>query len=236
MFKSIVIQQTVSFILFYILFSSLNDNTFYEDKKKEFIVFLIMYLLYMLSQAFLWLLKPIKINITQTNAVGEDIKQTIILKKDGENKTSQELRTIALKVELVKVKSIWWPLLKVCNNLRNISIMVEPVPQDLYLKYSNETISELKDIEYGFIIDLNSIFNQLYSQEGTMSVKKEYLYYVSDHPDIIIAEDITSVVKPYIVSSSKNKDFDSDRFKKILFLKLILKLSTTQHEVKYFVK
>ncbi|MEM4996344.1 hypothetical protein WKH56_27565 [Priestia sp. SB1] len=225
--KAMFLTQTINYITLYFIFHFWNDSTWYQNKEKEIAFIVATYLLSLLVGWFAWLLRPIKIEIKQTNNVGSDISQTIILNQHGETKTDQSLRTIKLEVKISRRRSIWWWLLIKWIKARKLAIEVEPVPSGMLLQ-ANERfqVSEIESSNYGFKIELSTLLVQLYNQPGTFSIGKTYLYSVTEHEDITIPSNLSSIVSPYISINSKP----------IKLLNLLINHKVVEHEIKFFKK
>lgn len=221
-------MQTIQYIALYFIFSFFwRDSSWYQNKQKEIIFVVVTYILYLIVGWFTWLLRPIIIEVKQTNSLGSGINQTLILQADGEIKTDQKLRTVKLELKVSRKGSIWWWFLMRSLNGKELYLEIEPVPDGMLLQ-ANERfqIQELESTDTGFKIDLAKLLIQLRSQVGKLSIEKTYLYSVTEHPDITIPSNLSSIIQPKLML--KNKP--------IKLLRLFIDFKTSQHEIKFFKK
>jgi heme/copper-type cytochrome/quinol oxidase subunit 2 len=225
--RTVFIMQTIQYIALYFIFRFWSGSTWYQNKEKEIIFVVVTYILYLIVGWFTWLLRPIIIEVKQTNSLGSGINQTLILQVDGETKTDQSLKTVKLELKVSRRGSIWWWLLMKLLSGKELCLEVEPVPDGMLLQ-ANERFQtqELESTANGFKIDLTKLFNQLHNQVGKLSIEKTYLYSVTEHPDITIPSNLTSVVQPKLTLKSKP----------IKLLRLFIDFKTSQHEIKFFKK
>jgi len=220
-------MQTIQYIALYFIFRFWNDSTWYQNKEKEIVFIVVTYLLYLLVGWFTWLLRPIKIEVKQTNSLGNGIDQTLILQVDGTTKTDQSLKTVKLELKISRRGSIWWRLLMRIIKGKKLCLEVDPVPEGMFLQAKEHfQIQEVTSTYSGFEIDLTQLMNQLYNQIGKLSIDKTYLYFVTEHQDITIPSNLSSVVQPKLTLNSKP----------IKFLHLFIDFKTSQHEIKFFKK
>ena len=220
-------MQTIQYAALYFIFRFWSDSTWYKNKEKELVFILVSYLLYLIVGCFTWLLRPILIEVKQTNSLGSGIDQTIILQIGGDNKTDQSLKIVKLELKISRSGSLWWRILLRIIKKKKLCLEVAPIPEGMLLQ-ANERfqIEELSSTYNGFNIDLTKLINQLYTQSGKLSIDKTYLYFVTEHEDITLPSNLSSVVQPKLTLNSKP----------IRFLHLFINFKTSQHKIEFFKK
>ncbi len=220
-------MQTIQFIALYFVFRLWSDSTWYQDKEKEILFVVVTYILYLMLGWFTWILRPIKIEVKQTNNLGNGIDQTLMVQVDGESKTDQSLKTVKLELIVSRKVSIWWWLLMWRVKRADVRLAVDPVPKGMLLQaHDRHQIEEVANTENGFSIDLSNIISQLSNQVGKLSIEKTYLYSVTEHEDITIPSNLSSVVQPVLTVNAKP----------MKLLHLLIDFSTSKHEIKFFKK
>lgn len=220
-------MQTVQFIALYFIFRFWSDSTWYQNKEKEILFVVVTYLFSLMLGWFTWILRPIKIEVKQTNQLGSGIDQTLIVQVNGESKTDQNLKTVKLELVINRKISIWWWLLMLRLKKQDVQLVVAPVPHGMLLQaHDRFQISEVTSTENGFNIDLSDFLIQLRNQIGKLSIEKTYLYSVTEHEDITIPSNMSSVVQPMLTVNGKP----------IKLLHLLIDFDTNQHEIKFFKK
>ncbi len=220
-------MQTIQYIALYFIFRFWSDSTWYQNKEKEILFVAITYIFSLLIGWFSWLLRPIKIEVTQSNNLGSGIDQTLIVQVDGENKTDQSLKTIKLELTISRKVSLWWWLLMWRLKKKKIYLEIDPIPYGMLLQaHERFQIEEVSSTINGFIIDLSDLIIQLNNQIGKFSIKKTYLYSVTEHEDLTVPSNMSSVVQPKLTLNSKP----------IKFLHLLIDFKTSKHEIKFFKK
>ncbi|MCY8915672.1 hypothetical protein MOE20_06525 [Bacillus atrophaeus] len=225
--KSLFITQTINYLALYLFFRLWSDSTWYQNKEKEIIFIAVTYTISLAVGWFAWLFRPIKIQITQSNTIGSGETQTIILHSGGREKTTQEMRTIKLTINILRRTSIWWWLLIHYLNKKKLCLEVSTVPSGLEIQVNDRfQLSEIERTQEGFKIKLNPLLHSLNKQIGTFEISQTYLYSVTEHEELQIPSNLSVSINPFLSVDSKP----------IKLLYLLVNFKTDLHEIKYYKK
>ncbi|MFK4431388.1 hypothetical protein COM08_15455 [Bacillus wiedmannii] len=225
--KNVFLTQTLQFISLYLFLKITGTSTWHENKLKEISFVLITYCVYIVLSRFVYLLKPISIEISQTNNLGSNIQQTLIVKKDNEFKQSQSLRTVKLNMKVTRKNSVWWKILLSYIKNKNLIVSIEAVPRSFLLQAEDGGMTpELITSETGFHIHINELLEDMCYQNNEVTIDKTYTYFVVDHPDYYIPQSVSSIVQPRIIAGSKP----------LFLLSFFINFKSELHNIRYFNK
>lgn len=224
--RNFFLIQSIQFLTLYIIFQFWDNTSWWQDKEKEILFLVVSYLIYMILTSIIWFLKPISIEVNQSSIIGSDIEQTVVFQSNQEIKTHQMLRTIRVDVKLTRKKSIWWFLLLKLIQRRNLDVVIEPIPKGIYLQPKDITAEEIEITRDGYKINLNNLLEEMSTFSGTFEVARSYPYVLTDHEEIIIADNLSSIIIPRIYYNNKP----------VKFLSLLIKTAINKHNVRYYNK
>lgn len=200
--------QTIQFIIIYVIFHSSTSEPWFQNKLRDTIVLLISYLLFMVLPLFDWIFRPIKINVKQENKLGKAAGNTQMLFDKSGCLTPESQRTVNLTIEITRRGSIWWKILLAILKRKELSVVIEPVPNDLLLQGRDfARMREVEITEKGFFIKINSFLLDLSNRRSKLTIAKSFPYFVTDHPDIHIPHNLSASVQPIILVNGKKSFF-----------------------------
>lgn len=221
--------QTIQYILLLFLFNQFwGEEKWLENKLRDSLLLIGIYLCFLLISWFSFLFRPLSITVTQNNALGNNIDFTLITQEN--NRLSSELqRTVKLDLEITRKGSIWWRILLRLIKNKELFLEIEPTPRQLMIQakdpFQNNEI--VVDTQTGFKIRLNEMINEigtLQTGKKSITVTKVYPYYITNHTDIEIPDNLSASISPTFTVNGKSAKW----------LKLFLQLDIKEQKVRFF--
>lgn len=224
-YLKLFLTQTFQFAILYIIFHSTTNEPWFQNKVRDTIVLLISYTVFMIIPFFQWLLNPVTIKVKQENKLGKAAGNTQILLENNAMKTPESQRTINLSIEITRRRSIWWHILMRNLKKKEVKILIEPVPSDVYLQAKDIlTVREIEASTHGFFIEVNQVLEDLNLRTGSLTLSKSFPYFVVDHPDNSFPHNVSTSIQPLIIVNGK----------KNYLLSFLIKFISEEHQVVLF--
>ncbi|MCU7756896.1 hypothetical protein N7988_28115 (plasmid) [Bacillus cereus] len=221
--------QTIQYLLLLILFNQFwGEEKWFANKLRDSLLMIGIYISFLLVGWFSFLFRPISISVVQNNALGSNIEFTLIT-QEGNRISSELQRTVKLDLEVTRKGSVWWRILLRLIKNKELLLEVEPTPRQLMLQakdqFQNDEI--IVDNQTGFKISLNKIINDLGSLQtgkNNVVITKTYPYYIANHTDISIPDNLSASVIPRFTVNGEG----------LKWLKFFIKLDIKEQKVRFF--
>lgn len=227
-YLKMIFTQTVQFFMVMIIFSSAKGEPWFQNKMRDTIVLISSYLAFMIFPLIGRIVsKPVLIKITQTNKLGSGIDLTALLVESNELKTHQEQRTIKLNIEITRRHSWWWWWFRRLIKDHLLLIEVNTMPAYLHLQPKDHLMIKGVVLTHtGFTVSISDIIKDLEGGYGKLTVSKSFPFFVANHSDFHIPDNISAVIQPRIYYNNKA----------LRFLRLFISYETNIHKIGLYKK
>jgi hypothetical protein len=221
------ITQTIQYVILLTIFNHFwGSQAWYQNKLRDTLLIITIYFCFLIIGWFSFLFRPIQIKVDQSSALGPAINYTLIT-SEGSKLSSELQRSVSATIKFSRHGSIWWrPLLWILKN-KNVFLVIQPTPKQLSLQakeqFQNPEI--IADGKTGFKIRLNDFLNEVGQASGTkITIAKTYTYFITDHPEITIPDNLTASVIPSVYINDKPAKW----------LKALIKIEFNEQKILFF--
>lgn len=221
------ITQTIQYLILITIFNHFwGTQLWYQNKLKDTLLLIAIYICFLVIGWFSFLFRPIHIKIEQTSSLGPAIDYTLIT-LEGSKLSSELQRSVSASIKFTRNGSLWWRLLLFVLKNKNVYLVFQPTPRQLSLQakeqFQNPEIEN--DGNTGFKIRLNEFLNEI-GQANTKetTITKTYVYSITDHPEITLPKDLSASVIPSIYINDKPAKW----------LKSLIKIEFNEQKIRFF--
>ncbi|MEC1718445.1 hypothetical protein [Schinkia azotoformans] len=221
------VTQTIQYVLLLTIFNHFwGSQLWYQNKLKDTLLLIAIYICFLVIGWFSFLFRPIHIKIEQTSSLGPAMNYTLIT-LEGSKLSSELQRSVSATIKFSRHGSFWWKLLLWILKKRNVFLVIQPTPRQLSFQAKEQFQNPEIEIDgkTGFKIRLNEFLNEIgQASVKQTSITKTYTYTITDHPEVTIPENLTASVIPALYINDKPTKW----------LKALIKIEFNEQKISFF--
>ncbi|MEN2468006.1 hypothetical protein [Ornithinibacillus sp. JPR2-1] len=223
-FANVLLQATI----FFVLFSNQKGSTYFQNKIYDFVFMgVIIFVSAIINFIPKFYKRPVKMSVKQYNKVTRKNNCEYVL-----NDTGLDSRTIELYMETTRGSSWNYLLYKYLKN-KNISILIEGNPKEIYLQAKDESLKKeivpLVDGS-GFMIDISDYLKEISTHSNDATLVKKIQFFIKDPRDVkelFLSDDTTVIINPILI-------LNRDREKRAKFLEFLINWKPQDFKIEFY--